>query len=257
MSHNADTFPVMTTPKTNQPGRPVPGAGEAGKAQAAVPAIPQWVKEWGFIPLLVAFLILSAMIANVGHAHGTGTGWFLFFLLLAAYAGAWAWDYDRRLGGARTALRLELHAQSCLEAVDAMTGHQFEFYYARLLECLGWTRIQVTGEKPGGDGGADILATDTRNRDFAIQCKRYAPAKAVAIGDVRELNGALAHEHPNRLGMIVTTSRLTPPAEQLAARTGIRVVARPALASQMALMRDAADRRNGRTATAAPAAELP
>jgi hypothetical protein len=57
------------------------------------------------------------MIANVGHAHGTArhsTGWFLFFLLLAACAGAWAWDYDRRLGGARTALRLRLHAQSCL-----------------------------------------------------------------------------------------------------------------------------------------------
>jgi restriction system protein len=203
------------------------------------------------------FLILSAMIADAGHAHGTGTGWFLFFLLLAACAGAWAWDYDRRLGGARTALRLRLHAQSCLEAVDAMTGHQFEFYYARLLECLGWTRIQVIGEKSGGDGGADILATDPRNRDFAIQCKRYAPAKAVAMGDVRELNGALAHEHPNRLGMIVTTSRLTPPAEQLAARTGIQVVARPALASQMALVRDAADRRSGRSATAAPAAELP
>jgi HJR/Mrr/RecB family endonuclease len=115
----------------------------------------------------------------------------------------------------------------------------------------------VIGKKSGGDGGADILATDPRNRDFAIQCKRYAPAKAVAIGDVRELNGALAHEHPNRLGMIVTTSRLTPPAEQLAARTGIRVVARPALASQMALVRDAADRISGRPATAAPAAELP
>jgi hypothetical protein len=66
----------------------------------------------------VAFLILSAMIADVGHAHGTGTGWFLFFLLLAACAGAW--DCDRRLGGARTALRLKLCAQSCLEAVDAM-----------------------------------------------------------------------------------------------------------------------------------------
>jgi hypothetical protein len=101
----------------------------------------------------------------------------------------------------------KLHAQSCLEAVDAVTGHQFEFYYAQLLESLGWARIQVIGDKSGGDGGADILATYPRNRDFAIQCKRYAPAKAVAIGDVRELNGALAHEHPNRLGMIVTTGR--------------------------------------------------
>ncbi|HEX3955639.1 MAG TPA: restriction endonuclease [Trebonia sp.] len=86
-----------------------------------------------------------------------------------------------------------------MEAAEAMTGHQFEFYDAQLLESLGWTRIRVTGDKPGGDGGADILATDPRNRDFAIQCKRYAPAKAV-----------------------------TPPAEQLAARTGIQLVARPA-----------------------------
>ena len=45
-----------------------------------------------------------------------------------------------------------------------MTGHQFEFYYAQLLESLGWTRIRVTGDKPGGDGDADILATDPRNR---------------------------------------------------------------------------------------------
>ena len=138
-----------------------------------------------------------------------------------------------------------------------MTGHQFEFYYAQLLGSLGWTRIQVIGDKAGGDGGADILATDARDRDFAIQCKRYSPAKAVAIGDVRELNGTLAHEHPKRLGMIVTTSRLTPPAEQLAARTGIQVVARPPLASQMARVRDAADLRSGRSATAAPATELP
>jgi hypothetical protein len=114
----------------------------------------------------------------------------------------------------------------------------------------------VTGDKPG-DGGAGILAAGPRNRDFASQCKRYAPAKAVATGDVRELNGALAHEHPGRLGMTVTTSRLTPPAGQLAARTGIQVAARPALASQMAVIRDAADRRSGRSATAAPAAELP
>ncbi len=97
MSHNADTFPAMTTPETNQPGRSAPGEGEAGRAQSAVPAIPQWVKEWGFIPLAAAFLIPSAMIADVGHAHGTGTGWFLFFLLLAACAGAWAGDYDRRV----------------------------------------------------------------------------------------------------------------------------------------------------------------
>jgi hypothetical protein len=34
------------------------------------------------------------------------------------------WDYERGLGNARAASRLKLYAQSCLEAVDAMTSHQ-------------------------------------------------------------------------------------------------------------------------------------
>ena len=94
-------------------------------------------------------------------------------------------------------------------------------------------------------------------RDFAIQCKRYALTKKVTINDVRELNGALAHEHPKRLGMIVTTSRLTPPAEQLATRSGIEIVARPALANQMARVRHEVERKDDQAATAMPSAELP
>jgi len=146
-----------------------------------------------------------------------------------------------------------LYAQSCLIVADAMTGHQFEDYYARLLASLRWTGIVVIGRKPGGDGGADILATDPRGRRFAIQCKRYALTKAVTINDVRQLNGALAHEHPKHLGMIVTTSRLTPPAQQLATRSGIEIVARPALANQMARVRHEVERKDGQKATAAPA----
>ena len=49
-----------------------------------------------------------------------------------------------------------------------MTGHQFEFYYARLLECLGWTRIQVTGEKSGGDG-----TNYKKTRDITEDGERY------------------------------------------------------------------------------------
>ena len=138
-----------------------------------------------------------------------------------------------------------------------MSGHQFEDYYARLLASLGWTRIEVIVRRSGGDGGADILATSPRGHHFAIQCKRYALDKPVDIDAIRKLNGALAHEHPGRRGMIVTTSRLTAPAQGLAARSGVEVVARPALANQMARVRQAAGQGNARAAMATLSPELP
>ena len=218
----------------------VPSAGETDAAGAGVPAIPQWFREWGWVPLGFVFLVLSALIAGVGRAHGKGVGWFLFLLLLAACAVAWGLAYRRRLGKARAAFRLGLLALSCLEAVDAMTGRQFEFYYASLLRSLGWTDIEVIGDRAGGDGGVDILATDPRGRRFAIQCKRYTLPGKVSVGDVRELNGSLAHEHQGRLGLIVTSSELTKPARALADKSGIRVIERADLAAQMARIRDEA-----------------
>jgi restriction system protein len=209
---------------------PVPSVG--------VPAIPQWFKEWGWVPIGFAVLVLSALIADVGRAHGKGAGWFLFILLVAACAAAWGLAYRRRLGKARAAFRLGLIALSCLAAVDAMTGRQFEFYYASLLRELGWTDVEVIGDRAGGDGGADILATDPRGRRFAIQCKRYTLPGKVSVADVRELNGSLAHEHQGRLGLIVTSSELTKPARALAGKSGIQVIERADLAAQMARITD-------------------
>ncbi len=151
----------------------VPGVGQAGAAGAGVPVIPQWFREWGWVPLGTAFLVLSALIADVGRAHGKGVGWFLFFLLLAACAVAWGLAYGRRLGKARAAFRLGLLALSCLEAVDAMTGRQFEFYYASLLRSLGWTDIEVTGDGAGGDGGVDIRPKATTGQNSCPPAGRH------------------------------------------------------------------------------------
>jgi hypothetical protein len=147
----------------------VPAVSDASPARDGVPLIPVWVKEWGFLLLGVAFLILTAMIADVGHAAGDGTGWFLFILLAAAYLAAWAFGYQRRLDKAAATARLRLYARSCLEAVDAMGGHQFEDYYTSLIGSLKWTGILVTGRRPGGDGGADILATGPHGTLYVIQ----------------------------------------------------------------------------------------
>jgi len=81
----------MTTSHPGQPGMRVPGVGQAGAAGAGVPVIPQWFREWGWVPLGTAFLVLSALIADVGRAHGKGVGWFLFFLLTAVRQRAVIW----------------------------------------------------------------------------------------------------------------------------------------------------------------------
>ncbi len=59
-----------------------------------------------------------------------------------------------------------------------MTG-QFEFHYAQLLESLGWTRIQVTGDKSDGDGGVDILA----HRESGSGSTTMDPAAAAKLLD--------------------------------------------------------------------------
>jgi hypothetical protein len=181
---------------------PVPSVG--------VPAIPQWFREWGWVPLGMVFLVLSALIADVGSAHGKDIGWFL--LLLAACAVGSGLAYRRRLGKALAAFR----------------------------RCLGWADIEVIGDRPGGDGGVDILAIDPRGRRFAIQCKRYTLPRKVDIDGPRKLNGSLAYEHQRRLGLIVTSSELTKPARALAGKSGIQVIERPDLTAQMARIRDEA-----------------
>jgi len=233
----------MTTSRPGQPGMLVPSGGATGAAGVGVPVIPPWFREWGWVPLGFVFLVLSVLIAGVGRAHGKDAGWFLFLLLLAACAVAWGLAYRRRLGKARAAFRLGLLARSCLEAVDAMTGRQFEVYYASLLRSLSWTDIEVIGDRAGGDGGVDILATDPLGRRFAIQCKRYTLPRKVDIDGPRRLNGSLAHEHQRRLGLIVTSSELTKPARALAGKSGIQVIERSDLAAQMACISDEAGHR--------------
>jgi hypothetical protein len=244
----------MTSPQ--EQGRTAPRTDKNGAGDARVPAIPEWFKEWGFLPIGAAIAGLTALIAKAGHALGPGTEPFLFFLLITAFGIVWRLEYELRLDKTRAALRLRLYAQSCLEAADLMSGHQFEDYYASMLRSEDWTRVVVIGRKPGGDGGADILATDPRGRDFAIQCKRYALTNPVDIDDVRKLNGALAHEHQGRRGMIVTTGRLTGPAQRLADKSGVKVVARPAIATQMARVRYEVEHKDGPAGTAAASSEL-
>jgi restriction system protein len=176
--------------------------------------------------ILVLALVVVAVLVRVLSSPIT---WII--LVPLATAGLWA---RRRVTRRRAAEALErrqqeLFDQSCLAAADVMSGTQFEAYVAELLRIDGHQGVQLVGGP--GDGGADILSAEPSGRLVAVQCKRQmAP---VPVGVVRQLNGTLAHEHPGRSGVLVTTALLTRPAANLAAQSGITVVDRNGLAQWM------------------------
>ena len=112
-----------------------------------------------------------------------------------------------------------------LSTVDAMSGTQFEQYFAELLRQRGYSHVQMVGG--AGDGGVDILATSPDGDSAAFQCKRQMANVSVQV--VRQLLGSVSHEYPGRVPHLVTTATLTKPAADLAARASIRVIDRSML----------------------------
>src|SRR5437016_1663346 len=111
----------------------------------------------------------------------------------------------------------------CIDEVDAMPGHVFEHYVARLLEHQGF---KATVTKGSGDMGIDIVAHKDSTH-YAVQCKRYngnIPRNAVS--------DAVAGKQHYRCGeaMVVTNRFFTPGAKQLAKSTRCVLVDRETLA---------------------------
>ena len=88
--------------------------------------------------------------------------------------------------------------------LDAMEGHDFEYFCADLLEDHGFKSVEVT--RGSGDYGVDVLA-EKEGVTYAVQCKRYdgpVGVKAVqeAHPDVEIFVGAI-DEKLNDHGYIV------------------------------------------------------
>lgn len=99
--------------------------------------------------------------------------------------------------------------------VDAMKGHEFEYFCAELLRKNGFRKVSVT---PGsGDQGVDIIAVKGTAR-YAIQCKRYA--SPLGNKPVQEVYTGKAF-YDCRYGVVMTNSTFTPHAKDLAKKTGV------------------------------------
>lgn len=57
-----------------------------------------------------------------------------------------------------------------MEEIDEMSGIEFEYFIARLLEMDGYDKVEIT--KASADDGVDLIAYKNKKK-IAIQCKRY------------------------------------------------------------------------------------
>jgi len=116
---------------------------------------------------------------------------------------------------------------------DDMTPSEFELFCAEQLRLAGWD-AQVTMRSR--DQGVDVVAEKSRRR-IVLQCKLYSGP--VGNGAVQEIAAGRAYEHAH-FGAVVTNSRYTAPAEQLAVANGILLLHYRDLANLDAMLSDRA-----------------
>lgn len=101
------------------------------------------------------------------------------------------------------------------EGMDALDGHDFEYYCADILQKSGFIEVQVT--KGSGDFGADILA-EKDGITYAFQCKCYdGPVGVKAVQEVY----AGRDFYDRMVGVVMTNQYFTAPAVEAAKKLNI------------------------------------
>ena len=114
-----------------------------------------------------------------------------------------------------------------LERVDRMDGHDFEYFFAAVLERVGWRNVSVT--KGSGDYGIDILAVSDGIK-VGLQCKRFDGP--VGVSAIQEVSAGIKY-YKCETGVVVTNSYFTDAAKRLAKANGIVLFDRDVLAHFM------------------------
>ncbi|MEU5941147.1 restriction endonuclease [Micromonospora sp. NPDC047548] len=94
-----------------------------------------------------------------------------------------------------------------IAVTDAMSGPEFEQWFARLLEASGFRHVQVKGGS--GDRGADVVALAPDGRRMVVQCKRQSLRNRVGSAAIQKFAGTCREVHGGQLCMIVTNSFFT------------------------------------------------
>ncbi len=127
---------------------------------------------------------------------------------------------------------LDFLNQADIEYVDCMQGYEFENFLKVMFFYLGYDAL-VT--KRSGDYGADLVLKKDGKR-LVVQAKRYN--NSVGVKAVQEVVSAKVHYSADE-AMVVTNSRFTAEAEQLASENGVIMLDRLELTS---LIREAKEK---------------
>lgn len=108
---------------------------------------------------------------------------------------------------------------------DLLDGSEFQYFVAKVLERNGCADVRVVGK--AGDQGADIVASKD-GRKVVVQTKRYSVNGKVPNGAVQEVHAAAAWYNAD-VKMVITNTRYTKSAADLAEKTGTLLVDRAGL----------------------------
>lgn len=102
-----------------------------------------------------------------------------------------------------------------LTEIDAMGGHEFEYWCADLLRKIGFINVEVT--QGSGDQGVDILA-EKDGIKYAIQCKCYS--SDLGNKPIQEVHTGKAIYHC-QIGAVITNRHFTQGGKDAAKATGV------------------------------------
>ncbi|MGN9891763.1 restriction endonuclease [Micromonospora sp. L31] len=115
-----------------------------------------------------------------------------------------------------------------IAVTDAMSGPEFEQWFARILVASGFRQVKVCGGS--GDRGADVMAVAPDGRRVVVQCKRQSISNRVGSAAIQRFAGTCRDIHGGEICMLVTNSFFTAgDGIQLARRLNITLVDRHAL----------------------------
>ncbi|MFU8871729.1 restriction endonuclease [Micromonospora sp. SL4-19] len=175
------------------------------------------------LTILFAVLAVVVLVVLVVDFVGRHPYWSAFLAVLVVGAIAAVLALVSRQRSRQRAAQAE--RDRLIAVTDAMSGAEFERWFARLLVTSGFRQVRVVGG--AGDRGADVTAVAPDGRRVVVQCKRQSSRNRVGSAAIQRFAGTCREIHGGELCMIVTNGFFTNGGGvHLARRLGIILVDR-------------------------------
>ncbi|MEU4714467.1 restriction endonuclease [Micromonospora purpureochromogenes] len=178
---------------------------------------------WGLVLGAIAVLVVLGTVVDFVKRHPYWSAFLASLVAAGVVAVGVAVSKQRARERADQAQRDRLIA-----VTDAMSGPEFEQWFARLLVVSGFRQVKVCGG--AGDRGADVTAIAPDGRRLVVQCKRQSISNRVGSAAIQRFAGTCRDIHGGEICMLVTNSLFTAgDGIQLARQLNITLVDRHAL----------------------------